>query len=362
MRSSGIPFVSAALLSGLLLAGLAPTGRAQFNPAPASPYQPPARTEAAARVSSQPSGFTAPPAVTVSGPSYNYRGYQGAAGGYLSGGADVINAQGNYRIQTQQSNLTREQVQSAKIDNQRKRFDEAMYERANTPTLEDERERARMEQFRRSRNDPPITEIWSGKALNDLLLPCQQLQGMGARGPTVPLDGEVLRRINVTTGTNPAGLGILKDAGQFQWPVALRRGPYEKERKKVDDLALKAVKEAQYGQVNAGTVTELNKSLDRLMSTMKSNISETDANEYIRGKRYLNEISSAVSTLDDPHVAKYVNRGWAAKGNNVGELVAQMTAQGLKFAPAASGDQSAYTVLHRAMVNYEGALGQMAGR
>src|SRR5262245_39784822 len=122
MSSSRIRFLSAAVLSGLVLAGLAPAGHAQFNSAPASPYQPPARTEAAARVSSQPSGFTAAPVVSVPTPSWGWPEWRGPAGGYLSGGADVINAQGNYRVQMQQSFLTREQVQSAKIDNQRKRF------------------------------------------------------------------------------------------------------------------------------------------------------------------------------------------------------------------------------------------------
>src|SRR5687767_9004664 len=109
MSSSGFPFVSAALLSGFLIAGLAPAGRAQYNPAPRSPYQPPARTEAAARVNSQPTGFTAPAVVPVPVPSYGFPEYKGVAGGYLSGGADVIGAQGNYMIQTQQANLTREQ-------------------------------------------------------------------------------------------------------------------------------------------------------------------------------------------------------------------------------------------------------------
>src|SRR5262245_3366769 len=104
MSASGLPFGRATLLGSLPLAVLTPAGRAQYNPAPRSPYQPPARTEAAARVNSQPSGFTAPAVVPVPAPYYGYPEYKGVAGGYLSGGADVINAQGNYMIQTQQSN------------------------------------------------------------------------------------------------------------------------------------------------------------------------------------------------------------------------------------------------------------------
>ena len=58
----------------------------------------------------------------------------------------------------------REQVRQGRIDNRRRSFDEYLYERERRPSQEDERERARLENLRRSRNDPPITEIWSGLA------------------------------------------------------------------------------------------------------------------------------------------------------------------------------------------------------
>ena len=49
------------------------------------------------------------------------------------------------------------------------------------------------------------------------------------------------------------------------------------------------------------------------------------------------------------------------EGNTVAELVANMTGQGLRFAPAASGDEPSYTALHRAMVTYVFRLKQAAG-
>src|SRR5947209_16438679 len=143
-------------------------------------------------------------------PGYNYDPY----GGYLRGAADVINAQGKFLVNTQQAYLTREQVRQARLDSRRRSFDEYLYERERRPTLEDERERARLENVRRSRNDPPITEIWSGKALNDLLLAIQQQQAKGLRGPAVPVDGEILKNINVTSGASSGSLGLLRDNDQ----------------------------------------------------------------------------------------------------------------------------------------------------
>src|SRR5439155_4101316 len=87
-------------------------------------------------------------------PSY----YQDPANGYLTGGAAVISAQSQFMISKQQQNLMIEQVRQAKIDTRRKAFDEFLYERDKMPTLEEEREKARLQERNRSRNDPPVTE------------------------------------------------------------------------------------------------------------------------------------------------------------------------------------------------------------
>jgi hypothetical protein len=43
----------------------------------------------------------------------------------------------------------------------------------------------------------------------------------------------------------------------------------------------------------------------------------------------------------------------------VGELVQQMTREGLRFAPAVSGDEPYYTSLHRALVDYDMGMAQL---
>src|SRR5262249_53309293 len=67
-------------------------------------------------------------------PGYYYDPYAG----YLSGAADVINAQGQFMVSTQQAYLQREQVRQARLDNRRRAFDEYLYERERRPTQEDE--------------------------------------------------------------------------------------------------------------------------------------------------------------------------------------------------------------------------------
>src|SRR5205823_52047 len=73
-------------------------------------------------------------------------------GGYLKGAAEVINAQGQYLINTQRAYLLREDHKRAQMANRRAAYEEWLWERANLPTLEDERQRMAREQLRRAQN------------------------------------------------------------------------------------------------------------------------------------------------------------------------------------------------------------------
>jgi hypothetical protein len=153
-------------------------------------------------------------------------------GGYLNGGANVINAQGGYLKDVQDAYLKKEHVKAAKLANKRAAFDEWRYEKANTPSLEEQRENIRVQNVLRSRNNPPATEIWSGKALNDLLQDLQQSGARGGFGSPMYLNQDLLKEINVTVGTTTTGLGILKNGGKFRWPLALIDDRYEPSRKR----------------------------------------------------------------------------------------------------------------------------------
>jgi hypothetical protein len=347
-----------AALLGVAVWGLAarPAAAQYFRPGPYGGYAAPAAV-------SQANAFRAGANYGSNLPYGYYPNYgESAYGGYLRGNADVIGAQGNYLIQNQQANLVKQQVEQAKIDTRRKNFDQWMYEQANTPTTEDLREKDRLEQIRRSRFDPPVTEIWSAKALNDLFFDLRKLQGSGAVGPTVPLDPALVKQINVTPEGNNQNFGLLKNGGKLKWPLALRSSTFNEGRQQIDQLAPQALQQAQRGDVDADTLNALINTTDGLQAQLKQNVASISANEYITSLRYLRELEDSVKALQDPKVSNYVNGKWQAKGNTVSELVANMTRDGLSFAPAVSGQQAAYTSVYRAMADYDTQLSSMMGR
>jgi hypothetical protein len=286
--------------------------------------------------------------------------YYDPYGGYLRGAADVINAQGRFLVNTQQAYLTREQVRSERIANRRKVFDEYLYEREKTPTAEEERQRHLLEQLNRSRNNPPVTEIWSGKALNDLLadlrkFPSKPDVAQLATFQQLSLDEDTLKHINLTKGTG--NIGLLKNEGRLNWPVALNSPEFKDQRERVNSLIQAAVRQAEFNsQVDPGTLTQLSNDVDNLHKQLRKNGGDLPFALYTEAKTFLNNLDDALSALRQRDVGNYFTGKFALKAKTLPELVEHMAKQGLQFAPAVPGDESAYAALHQALANYDLAV------
>jgi hypothetical protein len=292
-----------------------------------------------------------------------YAGYgESPIGGYMRGTADIVGAQGRWMKDLQQASLTKEQVRQAKIDTRRKYFDEYYYERKNTPTFEQEREFFNNQQLLRSLNNPPESEIWSGQALNDILADVAKMdKDKTARGPSIPLDEDVLRHINLNAGPGAGNAGLLKNDARLTWPLALRDESYKTDRELVNTLAPEAVHQAINGRVDAGTLRELTSAALRLRQNLTANIRDMTANQYTDASRFLGYLDDAVRALGRPDAGDYFTRKYAAQGKDVAELVRNLNAKGLRFAPATPGDEPAYLAVHRALAVYDrGAKAELA--
>lgn len=287
----------------------------------------------------------------------NYYGYSGGDpyGGYLSGAASVVNAQGQYLVNTQKAYLGKEQVRSAMIDNRRKAFDEWMYEKANTPTLNDTRVKEQQDELRRALTQPPETEIWSGKTLNDMLANAQQMTARGVQGPDVPLNAQLLKNINVSV-KQQGNASLLKEPEKLKWPLSLRTLPPKDTarelRDQIDNLMVQGKKQAMTGDVDAGVLDELDRSISKLRGMLKDQVSNISFGDYTAARRYLTDLDQAVTILKQADASKYVSGAYAAKGHSVNELVDYMSQNGLKFSAATAGDEGAYSGLYQAFLRY----------
>ncbi|MFL5243732.1 MAG: hypothetical protein ACJ8FY_16640 [Gemmataceae bacterium] len=280
----------------------------------------------------------------------------------LVGSADIINGQGRFAMSIEQSRATHEQVRQARIETRRKAFDEYRYERENTPTAQQMRERDQEALYRRSMTTPSTTEVVSGDALNVLLDHLAKLQVSGARGPSVPLEEATLKHINVRPQGRTGNAGMLKSDVNLKWPPALKAAAYEDDRQRLEEFIPKAIRQASEKGVDAGTLSAVREVLGDLQDRFTNNVNNLTTAQYIEGKRFLNSLDEAVQALGDADATNYFNHKYEAKGKTVAELVNYMREKGLRFAPAVTGDEPSYRALLDAMVAYDSSITQLLTR
>jgi hypothetical protein len=270
--------------------------------------------------------------------------------------ADQINAQGQIMVNQQQAFYAREKVRSEKIDNQRKAFDEYLYEREKTPTAEDERQLLATQQVRRARNNPSVSEIWSGLALNELLKdlarPAGKKESAELRTQPILLDQDGLKSINLTRGTG--NIALLKNKGRLSWPEALSGSESRAEREQLSGLAQEAVKQAEFsGEVSGEITRQMSRLVDRMRLELRNDAKTLPSALYTEATGFLNNLDSAITALKQPDVRNHFAGRYVLQARTVPELVKFMSEQRLQFAPALPEDRTAYEILHRALATYD---------
>jgi hypothetical protein len=389
----------AAVLAGLAVwAGTGPRADAQYNMmnngGPGNPFlntsmNQAARNQAAlgqpaATLTSVPTSYPGtayvPPGSGYDPYSSGYGNAMGGYGGYMSnpyynqqnpvgdnlrGAAAAMDAYGRNLTTTQEARGRFEQWQQARIETRRKIYDEWLYERANTPSVQDVREAQQRLDLRRALNNPPVGEVLQATALNNILKDLQARQAQGARGTAYPIDENVLKQINLTSQSTPGHIGMLKnlkDASSLTWPLPLRGDTYHEETQHLDKDVLAAVRMAEFkGQVDPGTLQGLRDEVGKLRSKVAANIDELTPTQSIEANRFLNQLDSALRALQAPDVARSVNQQFMARGKTVPDLLNFLQSRGLVFAPAAPGDEAAYVALHSLLAAYASSLQGPAG-
>lgn len=282
-------------------------------------------------------------------------------GAYLMGAADIINAQGRFLIDRQDALIRREQFKQMKLDTRRKQLESWLWERENTPRPEQLRQEAMKEALDRSLNNPPMNEIASGTALNNILVALEGMNpGRKFSTPDIPLDEDTLKRINVTKGTGGANAGILANEGKLNWPRAIETlRPVEKTtdlRNKIQARTREAYDQAASGKVDPELVRELNSLTNELAAILTTNLNSMGFQDSTDAKKFMRNLEDSVSVLGRADARDFLEGGNVAKGKTVQDLVQNMTAKGLRFAPAVANNDAAYLSLHRSLVQYYQSL------
>jgi hypothetical protein len=284
-------------------------------------------------------------------------------GGYMRGFADVVRTLTTGMMDEQRSHLMRPQVQRERMENQRRELVNWLYSREKMPTAEDDRQRDLALQVHRALNNPPLGDIYSGRAMNVLLDDLSRKPGKdSAVQIPIKLD-DVAAHINFTRQGNKGNPAILKfvhsNEGRLPWPAVLAGPQYTAERDQIDLLARTLCKEAQADQVAPSNLESMSAATRKLLQSLNAGIRDLTPSEYGEARRFLGDLEDAIILLGQPN-ARDCFGARAPKADTMSDLVQQMLSRGLRFAPATAGDEAVYVAVHRALASYASNVTGMA--
>jgi hypothetical protein len=170
------------------------------------------------------------------------------------------------------------------------------------------------------------------------------------------LSEDLLGKISVTSGKSGGNIGLLNGKKLF-WPLLLRRKEFETAHADVDRLVGQAVEQARKGQVEAEVMEQLTREVDQLRFALTKMAKTCTPAQHTETLTFLNDLGDAIKVLQQRDAGDYLNGKYAARGKSVSELVEYMRGNGLLFAPAASGCETAYVALYRMLRDYDSLHG-----
>jgi hypothetical protein len=279
-------------------------------------------------------------------------------GDYLRGGADVIRAQAIFMVEQQKTLMLREKVRQERLRTKRETIEQWLWEMDNIPSMEDISERLKKNTLRHVLNDPPPTEIWTAQPLNVLMQHVHKTRSPGDALGSEEIPSDLLTKINVTNGKSSGNLGLIKD-GKIWWPLLLRRDYFNEDRERLDDLVATAVQQIiKDKKPDVAVMSEMQARVNGLEKSLRettpnwSQLPDWSPSLYIDAKHFVNQFSDAIRALQMPDAHQYLTGLRAPEGHDVASLMAYMKNNGLFFAPATPGSETAYTALYRKLRDY----------
>jgi len=295
-------------------------------------------------------------------PPYYYAPSVSTDGDTLRGLGDYTLAYGRYAQDYHKARLLNQDVERSKIETRRRLIEEWRYMQSLIPTAEEIRRGQLDRDLARARKQAPVSEILSGKSLNDLLGHLRALHAKKQRGPTLPLDEEAMKRLNVSTEFG-GNFGLIR-TGEVNWPNSLRTDAFTKHREKIEVALKDAFQRAKInGKVDFALMQELEAGKKAMEETLdKLGVDKLTMTQFMEARRYLNYLGDALRALQDPNVQNYFDRTYEARGKTVGDLIEYMNNKGLKFANSLPGDEGSYRMIYTYLVAYDEALSAMVSR
>lgn len=280
---------------------------------------------------------------------------------------DTYRGYGQYLIDKEEAALKHEDVRQKKLETRRLTLDHYEFERDwFAGLLNRQRKRDEDAELVRAMNNPPFTEIASGRALNIILVALKDRKDQLATIRSDPLAPDVVEQINTNFGAG-GNLGLLR-GGKVTWPVPLKNPAYASTCKRIDECVARIYQRLLTSQeVAFEELKDLERLTDQLNASRAEEFRKNVKDSYIFQdssliRRFVSQLDDAISMLrrDQTNAILYLR---PVEGKTPAEVALYLINKGLRIASPTEGKggEIKYQVLHGEFVKLLKQLDPGAG-
>jgi hypothetical protein len=211
----------------------------------------------------------------------------------------------------------------------------------------------------RIRNDPSLSDLHKGDALNDLLIPllAPKRSPSELRFATVAVPGEAIRQIPLKIGKDRATFSLDRLMARDRWPVRLRSDQFARGRKAFGDALDMALDEMVHEKILPGAVQDVRAAVRNLQDMLERLAPAQRPHDdlYIQAKNHLDDLAEFGRVIAIPEVEQALKAVESYHGTNVGDLLMFLDVQHVRFGVAETAvERELYRNLYAALVQQEG--------
>jgi hypothetical protein len=203
------------------------------------------------------------------------------------------------------------------------------------------RTKASYNEYKKNLQDhPSARDVESGEALNAALdqLSDPRIASSSLKIATAPIDAKVIKDIPFHNASEAVTIVLSQVKAAKQWPPALSGDRFIDDKRAFDELAERAPKEDEVGEISPDTL----KKAHDLVNSLKAKLAAEplgSVQENQEANRFVKTLSGLVRMLEKPDTKEALDQLRMVKTTSLGNLIAFMHVYNLRFGPATSPHQ-----------------------
>jgi len=187
---------------------------------------------------------------------------------------------------------------------------------------------------------PTARDVENGDALNAALdqLSDPRIASSSLKVATVPVDAKIIRDIPFRNASEAVTIVLSQVKAATKWPTALEGERFEEDKKAFAEIADKARKEDEEGDIAPDTLKKAHSLVSDLRAKLEA-MPLSDTRESQEAKKFVKTLAGLVKMLDTPDTREALDQLRMVKTTSLGNLIAFMHVYNLRFGAATTPQQ-----------------------